>query len=181
LRKVKKLSSRDKAVKQQLEIGKLYNGNNKQRKNVMLNHQQIQKIINDYSKKIGLNIDDVILRDMPSGFGEPHLEISDDYYHYVICERGSELSRESFLDIDDFIYEFFEMVTSRVAGEYEQENSVIGEDQRVIRFNKQIELMTQLNHEWGRKKEADIAEILQNAPYSVNKITWLNKLLNFFK
>ena len=39
----------------------------------MLNHQQIQKIINEYSKKIGLNIDDVILRDMPSGFGEPHL------------------------------------------------------------------------------------------------------------
>ena len=73
LRKVKKFSSRDKAAKQQLEIGKLYNGNNKQRKNVMLNHQQIQKIINDYSKKIGLNIDDVILKDMPSGFGEPHL------------------------------------------------------------------------------------------------------------
>ena len=151
----------------------------------MLNHQQIQKIINDYSKKIGLNIDDVILRDMPSGFGEPHLEISGGYYHYVICERGSELSRESFLDVDDFIYEFFEMVTSSVAGEYEQENSVMSEDQRVIRFNKQIELMTQLNHEWGRKKEADITETLKNFPYSVNnrtydKKTWLNKLLNFF-
>ena len=41
--------------------------------------------------------------------------------------------------------------------------------------------MTQLNHEWGRKKEDDIAEILQNAPYSVNKITWLDKLLNICK
>ena len=146
----------------------------------MLNHQQVQDIVNDYGRKIGLSTNDVILRKKPSGFGEPYLEISGGYYHYVICERGSELSRESFLDVDDFIYEFFEMVTSRVAGEYEQENSVMSEDQRVIRFNKQIELMTQLNHEWGRKKEADIAEILQNDPYSVNKITWLNKLLNFF-
>ncbi len=152
----------------------------------MLKHQQIQKIINDYSKRIGLNINDVTLRDMPSGLGEPDLEISDDYYHYVICERGSELSRESFLDVDDFIYEFFEMVTSMVAGEYEQDNSIIGEDQRVIRFNKQIELMTQLNHEWGRKKEADIAETLKHFPYSVNsrtydKKTWLNNLANFFE
>lgn len=61
----------------------------------------------------------------------------------------------------------------------------MSEDQRVIRFNKQIELMTQLNHEWGRKKEADITETLKNFPYSVNnrtydKKTWLNKLLNFF-
>ncbi len=152
----------------------------------MLNYQQVQKIINDYSKKIGLNIEDVTLRNRPSGFGEPHLEISDDYYHYVVCERGSELSRESFLDVDDFIYKFFEMVTSMVAGEYEQENSIIGEDQRVIRFSKQIELMTQLNYEWGRKKEADIAETLKKAPYSVNNITcnrkiWLNKLANLFK
>ncbi len=152
----------------------------------MLNYQQVQKIINDYSKKIGLNIDDFTLRNMPSGFGEPHLEISDGYYHYVICERGSELSRESFLDVEDFIYKFSEMVTSMVAREYEQENSVIGEDQRVIRFHKQIELMTQLNYDWGRKKEADIAETLKNAPYSVNsrtcdRRTWLNKLVNLFK
>lgn len=152
----------------------------------MLNYQQVQKIINDYSKKIGLSIDDVTLRNMPSGFGEPHLEICDDYYHYVVCERGSELSRESFLDVDNFIYKFFEMVTSMVAGEYEQENSVIGEDQRVIRFHKQVELMTQLNYEWGRKKEADIAETLKSFPYSVNsracnRRTWLNKLVNLFK
>ncbi len=152
----------------------------------MLNHQQVQQKINDYSKKIGLNSDDVTLRGIPSGFGEPHLEISDDYYHYVICERGNELSRESFLDVDDFTYKFFEMVTSMVAGEYEQENSVIGEDQRVIRFNKQIELMTQLNHEWGRKKEADIAETLKNSPYSVNsrtcnERTWLNNFTDLFK
>ncbi|MGP9687981.1 Imm63 family immunity protein [Psychrobacter sp. AOP22-C1-C5] len=152
----------------------------------MLNHQQVQEIINGYGRKIGLSANEVVLRNKPSGFGEPHLEISDDYYHYVICERGSELSRESFLDVEDFIYEFFEMVTSMVAGEYEQENRVIGEDQRVIRFNKQIELMTQLNHEWGRKKEANIAETLKNSPYSINnrtydKRTWLNKLANFFK
>ncbi len=153
---------------------------------MVLNHQQVQEIINGYGRKIGLSANEVVLRNEPSGFGEPHLEISDDYYHYVICERGSELSRESFLNVDDFIYEFFEMVTSMLAGEYEQENRVIGEDQRVIRFNKQIELMTQLNHEWRRKKEADIAETLKNSPYSINnrtydKRTWLNKLANFFK
>jgi len=153
---------------------------------MVLNHQQVQEIINGYGRKIGLSANEVVLRNEPSGFGEPHLEISDDYYHYVICERGSELSRESFLNVDDFIYEFFEMVTSMLAGEYEQENRVIGEDQRVIRFNKQIELMTQLNHEWRRKKEADIAETLKNFPYSINnrtydKRTWLNKLANFFK
>ena len=152
----------------------------------MLNYQQVQNIINDYGRKIGLSINEVVLRKKPSGFGEPRLEISDDCYHYVICERGSELSRESFLDVDDFIYKFFDMVTSMVAGEYHQENIIIGEDQRVIRFRKQIELMTQLNHEWGRKKEADIAETLKNSPYSVNRITcnkrtWLNKLANFFK
>ncbi len=152
----------------------------------MLNYEQIQDIINEYGKRIDLKKSELILRKKPSGFGEPHLEISDSYYHYVVCERGSELSRESFLDIDDFIYKFFEMITSMTAGEYQQENIVIGEDQRVVRFNKQIELMTQLNREWGRKKEADIAETLKNYPYSVNrrtynKRTWLNKLANFFK
>ncbi len=67
-----------------------------------------------------------------------------------------------------------------IAGEYQKQNIVFGEDQRIICFRKQIELMTKLSYEWGKRKEADIAEILQNAPYSVNKITWLNKLLNFF-
>ena len=148
---------------------------------MMLNHQQVQNIINDYGKKIGLSTNDVVLRKKPSGFGEPHLEISDDYYHYIVYERGSELTREPSRDVDDFIYRFFETITSMIAGEYQQQNIVIGEDQRVIRFHKQIELMTQLKDEWGRRKEADIAETLQNAPYSVKKITWLNKLLKFFE
>lgn len=152
----------------------------------MLNHQQVQDIVNDYGRKIGLSTNDVILRKKPSGFGEPHLEISGGYYHYVICERGSELTRKSSRDVDDFIYRFFETTTSMIASEYQQQNTVIGEDQRIICFHKQIELMTQLNHEWGRKKEADITETLKNFPYSVNnrtydKKTWLNKLLNFFK
>ena len=147
---------------------------------MMLNHQQVQDIVNDYGRKIGLSTNDVILRKKPSGFGEPHLEISDDYYHYVVCERGSELTRKSSRDVDDFIYRFFETTTSMIASEYQQQNTVIGEDQRIICFHKQIELMTELSDEWGKRKEADIAEILQNDPYSVNKITWLNKLLNFF-
>ena len=147
---------------------------------MMLNHQQVQDIVNDYGRKIGLSTNDVILRKKPSGFGEPHLEISDDYYHYVVCERGSELTRKSSRDVDDFIYRFFETTTSMIASEYQQQNTVIGEDQRIICFRKQIELMTKLSDEWGKRKEVDISEILQNAPYSVNKITWLNKLLNFF-
>ena len=146
----------------------------------MLNYQQVQNTINEYGKNIGLSTNDMILRKKPSGSGQPHLEISDDCYHYVVCERGSELTRESFRDVNDFIYRFFDTITFMIAGEYQQQNIVFGEDQRIIRFHKQIELMTQLNYGWGRKKEADIAEILQNAPYSVNKITWLNKLLNFF-
>ena len=49
----------------------------------------------------------------------PHVEIDARGFHYVVVERGKEISRKSTARIDDLLYWIFDDVTFNVACDHE--------------------------------------------------------------
>ena len=74
--------------------------------------------------------------------------------YFIISERGTEFSREKFDDIDDFLYHIFSSATFSMSCAYELKNRIVGKDCRRIIFEKQEELLGQLNETWRERKHA---------------------------
>lgn len=95
----------------------------------------------------------------------PHIEAGAGTYRYVIVERGCELERRTTSDIDELLYWVFADVTHAMAFEYELHHRVHDRDCRRIAFPRQIELMSKLGTEFGRRMACEIERILRRAPY----------------
>jgi hypothetical protein len=106
----------------------------------------------------------------------PHIELADGLYHYVVVERGVERERRSSERYEDLLYWIFADVTFGMAFSYELANRIEDQDCRRIAFPRQIELMSQLNQEFGRRLEVDIADILRRAPYDDEPIKAVNRM-----
>lgn len=96
----------------------------------------------------------------------PHIEISDKGYHYVVVERGEELERFVTESLNELLFKVFRSVTFSMACDFELKNRIETQDFRRQLFMKQIELMTQLNEEWGQKIEIEKLLILKTHPFS---------------
>lgn len=96
--------------------------------------------------------------------GRPHVEVGQ-VYHYVVAERGSELSRRYTADLDLFLYWIFADASSQLAGSYELQNRVADEDTRRRRFAKQVELMGTISPSWAVKMRAEHSDILVLHPF----------------
>ena len=96
----------------------------------------------------------------------PHLkELDERGYHYVIVERGEELSRITTGDIDKLLYHVFEGVTFNLACEYELKHRVWKRDVRRLLFRHQIELLSVLSPHWAEIESQDHARILSQHPF----------------
>lgn len=100
------------------------------------------------------------------GFARPHIEVDDRGYHYVVVERGKELSRFTTTVIDELLYRVFENVTFTLAFDYELKHRVEGQDCRRVGFQHQIELLSALSREWARRSEQEHNQILQEHPFN---------------
>jgi hypothetical protein len=106
-----------------------------------------------------------VLNTVPQAFGAPHVEIIGDKYHYVVCERGSELERKSTTDEDELLYWLISDEVHEVAGNFALKHRIKGQDFRRLRFAKEIKLMKKISAEWAGRKADDIQKILAVAPY----------------
>jgi hypothetical protein len=106
----------------------------------------------------------------------PHIEVGDGLYHYVVVERGVERERRSSRQYEDLLYWIFRDITFGLAFSYELLNRIEDQDCRRIAFPKQIELMRQLGPEFGRRLEAEIADILRRAPYDDEPTKAVNRM-----
>lgn len=97
--------------------------------------------------------------------GSAHVEVCADSYHYVVTERGAEFERRRTTDPDELLFWLMSDVTFSLACEYEIKHRVRGRDFRRLLFQKQIDLMGQLNADWSERKKQEIERVLVAHPY----------------
>jgi hypothetical protein len=101
----------------------------------------------------------------PQHDGSVHVEVTVDAYHYVVTERGTEFERRRTTDPDELLFWLMSDVTFNLASEYELKHRISGRDFRRLLFQKQIDLMGQLNAEWSERKRHEIQRVLAAHPY----------------
>jgi hypothetical protein len=101
----------------------------------------------------------------PTDDGSPHVEISNDHYDFVVTERGRELERRSTQDADELLYWLLESVTFTLAGDFEVNHRVPGQDCRRLLFAKQVELLQGLDPAWGQRRMREHDRILHEHPF----------------
>ncbi|PXW45073.1 immunity protein 63 of polymorphic toxin system [Erwinia sp. AG740] len=101
-----------------------------------------------------------IIPDASDGMATPHLEIHDDKYHYVVCERGVELSRTITSSEDEILYWFVESSVSAIASNLAASECPPNGEFRRLYFKKQYELLKLVNPTWAEKKRKYFIDIL---------------------
>ena len=96
----------------------------------------------------------------------PYIELdSMGFMFYIISEHGQEYERKMTDNIDDLLYWIFANVTFSMASEYDLKNRIEDKDCRRIMFDKQEELLRQLNENWRQKENAEHQSILKRHPF----------------
>ena len=96
----------------------------------------------------------------------PHIEVDARGYHYVVVERGAELSRIATSDFDELLFHVFEHVTFELACQYELKHRVEHQDVRRLLFQRQIELLTMLSPVWAEMESQDHERVLRKHPFN---------------
>ena len=126
----------------------------------------IIKMISELASKINAPGFSLPTYNFPIGDATPYIEVDNDgYMYYIISERGTEFSRKKFDDIDDFLYTIFSGETFSMACAYELKNRIEDKDCRRIIFEKQEELLGQLNETWRERGYARHQLFLKVAPF----------------
>ena len=86
------------------------------------------------------------------------------YYYGSIGDRGEKLINKT-SELFEVAYYIFKFQTSVIAFRYEDKNRIPGQPLRSIAFPKQLELMSIIGEEYGKKAELEIKEILKEHPY----------------
>lgn len=97
--------------------------------------------------------------------GSVHVEVAADAYCYVVTERGSELERRRTRDPDELLYWLLSDVAFSLASEYELEHRIAGQDFRRLLFQRQVDLLGQLDPRWSERRTREIQGILTTHPY----------------
>ena len=97
--------------------------------------------------------------------GSAHVEVTTDSYQYVVTERGTEFERRRTTDADELLFWLMCDVTFSLASEYELRHRVSGRDFRRLLFQRQIDLLGQLNADWSERKRREIERVLAAHPY----------------
>lgn len=132
----------------------------------MIDATTIQNQIYELGARAAIPRDQLLLRTVSVGDGTPHLELQDTEFHYVIAERGFEFSRRKTVDLDEFLYWFFEVICSKLSFDYELHHRAEKKNSRRIAFARKMELMTSINSAWAANVQGDISNILASSPYS---------------
>lgn len=98
-------------------------------------------------------------------FGRPHIEVSSGEYHYVVVERGQELSRVTTANFDELLFLIFRDVSFHLAVEFELQHRIELQDCRRIIFDHQIQLFSKLSSAWAVRQTDEHRKILQAYPF----------------
>jgi hypothetical protein len=95
----------------------------------------------------------------------PHIEVDGPLFHYIVVERGTEISRRTTADEDELLFFVFEDVTSLLATSHVMQTRAPGLDSRRQVFATQLQLLVVLSSEWAARAANRQASILSRAPF----------------
>jgi hypothetical protein len=97
--------------------------------------------------------------------GVPHVEFENGQYHYIVTERGLDLSRRSTADIDEILYWMLYDLTFWMGSAFEFKNRVEGPDCRRMMFAHWLEQMQKADQAMADRLKLDIEQILAENPF----------------
>ena len=98
--------------------------------------------------------------------GVPHVEFSSGEYHYIVTERGLDLSRRSTDDPNEILYWMLYDLTFWMGVAFEFKNRVEGPDARRMIFARWVDLMEKADQAMADRLRIDIAQILSENPFA---------------
>ncbi|MES2766578.1 MAG: Imm63 family immunity protein [Bacteroidota bacterium] len=127
--------------------------------------KEIESKVSEVAKKI--NAPEIYLPTY--GFSEdgarPHIEVTNYGYYFVVVERGKEYERRLTFDFKELLYWIFKGVVSEMAGHWEVHHRNENEDSRRQMFAKEIQLISKIDVEFGKRLQLEIDEILRRNPF----------------
>lgn len=133
----------------------------------MITLEDIKKEVEHLASKINAPVNYLPTYGYSRDSAYPHIEVHDaGFMHFVIVERGNDLYRKITDKLDELLYWIFDVVTSCMASDFEEENRTENKDGRRIRFKRQLDLFGILNESWKQKKSEEFQNILRDHPYS---------------
>ena len=126
---------------------------------------EIKSEVNRLAAQIGVPADVLPTYGYSIDGVHPHIAVDARGYHYVILERGEELSRATTVELDELLYCIFKDVTFDLACKYELKHRVENQDSRRMIFQHQVELLARLSPSWGELKAQEHQKILEQHPY----------------
>lgn len=127
--------------------------------------EEIEREVARLGELIGTAPDDLPTYGYTRDGAYPHIEVDSQMYHYVTVERGIEQERKSTKEFEELLYWIFASVTHSLAFAYELTHRTPDQDCRRIAFPKQIELLNRIDPQMAQRLAAEIAIILERAPY----------------
>jgi len=97
--------------------------------------------------------------------GVPHVEFENGEYHYIVTERGLDLSRRSTADRREILYWMLYDLTFWMGVAHEFKNRIDGPDGRRMMFAHWMEQMKKADQGMADRLEIDIAAILAENPF----------------
>lgn len=132
----------------------------------MITLDDIKKRVEEIAEKIKAESKLLPTYGYSRDFAYPHIEADNlGLLHYVIVERGQEIERRITNKLDDLLYWIFVDITFTMSCEYELKNRIEDKDGRRIIFDKQEELLGQINETWALNQKEKHKNILIDAPY----------------
>jgi hypothetical protein len=95
----------------------------------------------------------------------PHIEAHGPLMDYVVVERGKELLRETYVDLDGLLERVFRSVASEMASAFEARNRRPNEDFRRQMFAQKLEYLGTLSPRWAERERVRLNEILRRHPF----------------
>jgi hypothetical protein len=94
----------------------------------------------------------------------PHVEIDARGYHYVVYERGREVTRKTTADLDELLFHVFHGAATEIAFRSDAARHAEG-DQRRVTFAEREAIMARLSPAWGARVAAEHRAILARHPF----------------
>jgi len=131
----------------------------------MLSLKQIRYQVEKRAPLVGAEPDDLPAYGSSRDFGYPHIEVDESHYHWVVIERGQELERRTFAELDDLLFTIFASATHSIASRWELAHRVPNQDSRRLLFQRQIELLSRLDSSWSDRQRQHLDVILREHPF----------------
>jgi hypothetical protein len=115
----------------------------------MLTLEQLENKIDTLAQLIGADKNLLPTFGHSEQTGRPHIEITGNEYHFVICERGEEYKRNKTKDLSELLFQVFDSVTFEMACSLELNNRKQNEDFRIQLFEIQEKLIFKIDKSYS--------------------------------